>query len=76
MTIETNGAITPEDAVVMPPASCRSAQRVREFEEPRKEVAQEIIPDLAFNRRSQEGRRTRTVGAFGNLGRTTTSSTS
>jgi len=36
MTIETNGAVSPEDSFV-------------NFEEPRKEAAAEAIPDLAFN---------------------------
>jgi DNA-directed RNA polymerase subunit alpha len=50
MTIETNGAITPEDAVAYAARILQDQLNVFvNFEEPRKEVAQEIIPDLAFN---------------------------
>jgi DNA-directed RNA polymerase subunit alpha len=50
MTIETNGAISPEDAVAYAARILQDQLNVFvNFEEPRKEVAQEIIPDLAFN---------------------------
>src|SRR6266567_309447 len=50
MTIETNGAISPEDAVAFAARILQDQLNVFvNFEEPRKEVAQEIIPDLAFN---------------------------
>ncbi|MCA3581610.1 MAG: DNA-directed RNA polymerase subunit alpha, partial [Bradyrhizobium sp.] len=50
MTIETNGAITPEDAVAYAARILQDQLNVFvNFEEPRKEVTQEIIPDLAFN---------------------------
>src|ERR1700688_2226786 len=50
MTIETNGAITPDDAVAYAARILQDQLNVFvNFEEPRKEVAQEIIPDLAFN---------------------------
>src|SRR6266480_4910893 len=50
MTIETNGAITPEDSVAYAARILQDQLNVFvNFEEPRKEVAQEIIPDLAFN---------------------------
>jgi DNA-directed RNA polymerase subunit alpha len=50
MTIETNGAISPEDAVAYAARILQDQLNVFvNFEEPRKEVAAEIIPDLAFN---------------------------
>jgi DNA-directed RNA polymerase subunit alpha len=50
MTIETNGAISPEDSVAYAARILQDQLNVFvNFEEPRKEVAQEIIPDLAFN---------------------------
>ena len=50
MAIETNGAITPEDAVAFAARILQDQLNVFvNFEEPRKEVTQEIIPDLAFN---------------------------
>jgi len=50
MTIETNGAISPDDAVAYAARILQDQLNVFvNFEEPRKEVAQEIIPDLAFN---------------------------
>ena len=50
MTIETNGAITPDDSVAYAARILQDQLNVFvNFEEPRKEVAQEIIPDLAFN---------------------------
>jgi DNA-directed RNA polymerase subunit alpha len=50
MTIETNGAITPEDSVAYAARILQDQLNVFvNFEEPRKEVTQEIIPDLAFN---------------------------
>ena len=50
MTIETNGAVTPEESVAFAARILQDQLNVFvNFEEPRKEVAQEIIPDLAFN---------------------------
>ena len=50
MSIETNGAISPDDAVAFAARILQDQLNVFvNFEEPRKEVAQEIIPDLAFN---------------------------
>ena len=50
LTIETNGAVTPDDAVAYAARILQDQLNVFvNFEEPRKEVAQEIIPDLAFN---------------------------
>src|SRR6266403_1534909 len=50
MTTETNGAISPDDAVAYAARILQDQLNVFvNFEEPRKEVAQEIIPDLAFN---------------------------
>ncbi len=50
MTVETDGSITPEDALAF---AARIIQDQLEifvnFEEPKKESAQETIPDLAFN---------------------------
>src|ERR1700694_1928370 len=50
MAIETNGAISPDDAVAYAARILQDQLNVFvNFEEPRKEVTQEIIPDLAFN---------------------------
>src|SRR5213082_1713391 len=50
MTIGTNGAITPDDSVAYAARILQDQLNVFvNFEEPRKEVTQEIIPDLAFN---------------------------
>src|SRR5258707_3596751 len=50
MAIETNGALTPDDSVAYAARILQDQLNVFvNFEEPRKEVAQEIIPDLAFN---------------------------
>jgi DNA-directed RNA polymerase subunit alpha len=50
MNIETNGAITPEDALAYAARILQDQLNVFvNFEEPRKEQAQESIPDLAFN---------------------------
>src|ERR1700732_178723 len=50
MTIETNGAISPDDSVAYAARILQDQLNVFvNFEEPRKEVTQEIIPDLAFN---------------------------
>src|ERR1700685_1430095 len=50
MTIETNGAISPDDAVAYAARILQDQLNVFvNFEEPRKEVTQEVIPDLAFN---------------------------
>jgi DNA-directed RNA polymerase subunit alpha len=50
LTVETNGSVSPEDAIAY---AARILQDQLEifvnFEEPRKEVVQETIPDLAFN---------------------------
>ncbi len=52
LTVETNVSVSPEDAIAY---AARILQDQLEifvnFEEPRKEVVQESIPDLAFNRR-------------------------
>ena len=50
MTIETNGAITPEDALAFAARILQDQLSVFvTFEEPRKEQAAEAIPELAFN---------------------------
>ncbi len=50
MTIETNGAISPRGfGRVCRAHPAGSAQRVRQLRRAAQEVAQEIIPDLAFN---------------------------
>src|SRR5512147_786514 len=49
LTVETNGAVTPEDALAYAARILQDQLNVFvNFEEPRKEVAQEVIPDLAF----------------------------
>src|SRR3977135_3590030 len=50
MTIETNGAISPDDAVAYAARIMPDQLNVFvNFEEPRKEQVAEVIPDLAFN---------------------------
>ncbi len=50
MTIETNGAVSPEDALAFAARILQDQLNVFvNFEEPRKEAAAEAIPDLAFN---------------------------
>src|SRR6266498_3459138 len=50
MHIETNGAVTPDDAVAYAARILQDQLNVFvNFEEPRKEVVTEAIPDLAFN---------------------------
>ena len=50
MTIETNGGITPEDAVAFAARILQDQLAVFvNFEEPHKETAQESVPELAFN---------------------------
>jgi DNA-directed RNA polymerase subunit alpha len=50
MHIETNGAVTPDDAVAYAARILQDQLNVFvNFEEPRKEVITEAIPDLAFN---------------------------
>src|SRR6266496_1988848 len=50
MTIETDGSVTPDDAVAYAARILQDQLSIFvSFEEPKKEVAQEIIPDLAFN---------------------------
>jgi DNA-directed RNA polymerase subunit alpha len=50
MQIETNGALTPEDALAYAARILQDQLNVFvNFEEPRKEVVSEVIPDLAFN---------------------------
>ena len=50
MTIETNGAVSPEDALAYGARILQDQLSVFvTFEEPRKEAAAETIPDLAFN---------------------------
>jgi DNA-directed RNA polymerase subunit alpha len=50
MTIETNGAVSPEDTLAYAARILQDQLNVFvNFEEPRKEQAAEAIPDLAFN---------------------------
>ena len=50
MAIETNGAISPDDAVAYAARILQDQLNVFvSFEEPPEEAAQEVIPDLAFN---------------------------
>ena len=50
LSIETNGAVGPEDALAYAARILQDQLNVFvNFEEPRKEVAAEAIPDLAFN---------------------------
>ena len=50
LSIETNGAVTPDDAVAYAARILQDQLNVFvNFEEPRKEVISEAIPDLAFN---------------------------
>jgi len=50
MTVETNGSITPEDAVALAARILQDQLNVFvNFEEPRREEAQSAIPELAFN---------------------------
>ena len=50
MTIETNGAVTPDDTLAYAARILQDQLNVFvNFEEPRKEQATETIPDLAFN---------------------------
>jgi DNA-directed RNA polymerase subunit alpha len=50
MTVETNGAVTPDDALAYAARILQDQLNVFvNFEEPRKEVVSEAIPDLAFN---------------------------
>ena len=50
MTIETNGAVSPEDSLAYAARILQDQLNVFvNFEEPRKEQAAETIPDLAFN---------------------------
>ena len=50
MTIETNGAVTPEDSLAYAARILQDQLNVFvNFEEPRKAEAAETIPDLAFN---------------------------
>ena len=50
MQIETNGALSPEDALAYAARILQDQLNVFvNFEEPRKEVVSEVIPDLAFN---------------------------
>ena len=50
LTIETNGAITPEDAVAYAARILQDQLTVFvNFEEPSKEKAQDTVPELAFN---------------------------
>ncbi|MGY4441040.1 DNA-directed RNA polymerase subunit alpha [Bradyrhizobium sp. LM2.3] len=69
MTIETNGALTPDDSVAYAARILQDQLNVFvNFEEPRKEVAQEIIPGPRLQSGlPQEGGRARAVGAFGQL---------
>src|SRR6202040_3910095 len=50
MTIETNGAVSPEDSLAYAARILQDQLNVFvNFEEPRKEQVAEVIPDLAFN---------------------------
>src|SRR5499425_2100928 len=50
MQIETNGAVSPEDALAYAARILQDQLNVFvNFEEPRKEIVSEAIPDLAFN---------------------------
>jgi DNA-directed RNA polymerase subunit alpha len=50
LSIETNGAVTPDDALAYAARILQDQLNVFvNFEEPRKEVVTEAIPDLAFN---------------------------
>src|SRR6187401_2789690 len=50
MTIETNGAVSPDDSLAYAARILQDQLNVFvNFEEPRKEAAAEAIPDLAFN---------------------------
>ena len=50
LTVETNGAVTPEDALAYAARILQDQLNVFvNFEEPRREMAAESIPDLAFN---------------------------
>src|ERR1700720_4355089 len=50
LTIETNGAVSPEDALAYAARILQDQLNVFvNFEEPKREAAQEAIPDLAFN---------------------------
>src|SRR6202522_3992077 len=50
LQIETNGAVSPEDAVAYAARILQDQLNVFvNFEEPKRETAQEAIPDLAFN---------------------------
>ena len=69
LTVETNGSITAEDAVAYAARILQDQLNVFvNFEEPRREEAAPSIPELAFNPALlEEGRRTRALGAFGEL---------
>jgi DNA-directed RNA polymerase subunit alpha len=50
LTVETNGAVSPEDSLAYAARILQDQLNVFvNFEEPRREAAAEIIPDLAFN---------------------------
>jgi len=50
LTIETNGAVTPEDSLAYAARILQDQLNVFvNFEEPKRETARETIPDLAFN---------------------------
>src|SRR4026207_603608 len=50
MTVETNGAVAPEDSLAYAARILQDQLNVFvNFEEPRKEAATETIPDLAFH---------------------------
>jgi DNA-directed RNA polymerase subunit alpha len=50
LSIETNGAVSPEDALAYAARILQDQLNVFvNFEEPKREAAQEAIPDLAFN---------------------------
>jgi hypothetical protein len=68
MTIETNGSITGEDAVALPPASCRTSSACSSTSTSRRrKLRQKPHRSLVQPGAAQEGRRTGAVGAFGQL---------
>ncbi len=64
LTVETNGAVTPDNAVAYAARILQDQLQVFiNFEEPRERVAEEAKPDLAFKPgAAEEGRRARIVG--------------
>ena len=69
MQVETNGSVTPEDAVALAARILQDQlQLFINFEEPRAATGGESKPELPFNPHlSAQGRRTRALGALGQL---------